>query len=201
LCRVKQENKSNNFTFIKEFILSTKERDRDLEPRINEDIRSHEVLLIDKEGNKVGVVPLKEALEQAREADLDLVEITPNVKPPVCKILDYGKFRFEKEKKEREARKKQKKIETKEIRLQPGIDSHDYGFKLEHIKNFLAHGDKVKITIRFKGRQMAHTELGRDILLRYKADLVEFGVIDSEPVFEGKSMSMLVAPITKKTKQ
>jgi translation initiation factor IF-3 len=201
LCRVKQENKSNNFTFIKEFILSTKERDRDLEPRINEDIRSHEVLLIDKEGNKVGVVPLKEALEQAREADLDLVEISPNVKPPVCKILDYGKFRFEKEKKEREARKKQKKIETKEIRLQPGIDSHDYGFKLEHIKNFLAHGDKVKITIRFKGRQMAHTELGRDILLRYKADLVEFGVIDSEPVFEGKSMSMLVAPITKKTKQ
>ncbi len=199
--RVKQENKSNNFTFIKEFILSTKERDRDLEPRINEDIRSHEVLLIDKEGNKVGVVPLKEALEQAREADLDLVEISPNVKPPVCKILDYGKFRFEKEKKEREARKKQKKIETKEIRLQPGIDSHDYGFKLEHIKNFLAHGDKVKITIRFKGRQMAHTELGRDILLRYKADLVEFGVIDSEPVFEGKSMSMLVAPITKKTKQ
>jgi translation initiation factor IF-3 len=201
LYRVKQENKSNNFTFIKEFILSTKERDRDLEPRINEDIRSHEVLLIDKEGNKVGVVPLKEALEQAREADLDLVEISPNVKPPVCKILDYGKFRFEKEKKEREARKKQKKIETKEIRLQPGIDSHDYGFKLEHIKNFLAHGDKVKITIRFKGRQMAHTELGRDILLRYKADLVEFGVIDSEPVFEGKSMSMLVAPITKKTKQ
>jgi translation initiation factor IF-3 len=201
LCRVKQENKSNNFTFIKEFILSTKERDRDLEPRINEDIRSHEVLLIDKEGNKVGIVPLKEALEQAREADLDLVEISPNVKPPVCKILDYGKFRFEKEKKEREARKKQKKIETKEIRLQPGIDSHDYGFKLEHIKNFLAHGDKVKITIRFKGRQMAHTELGRDILLRYKADLVEFGVIDSEPVFEGKSMSMLVAPITKKTKQ
>lgn len=201
MCRVKQENKSNNFTFIKEFILSTKERDRDLEPRINEDIRSHEVLLIDKEGNKVGVVPLKEALEQAREADLDLVEISPNVKPPVCKILDYGKFRFEKEKKEREARKKQKKIETKEIRLQPGIDSHDYGFKLEHIKNFLAHGDKVKITIRFKGRQMAHTELGRDILLRYKADLVEFGVIDSEPVFEGKSMSMLVAPITKKTKQ
>ena len=146
-------------------------------------------------------MPLKEALEQAREADLDLVEISPNVKPPVCKILDYGKFRFEKEKKEREARKKQKKIETKEIRLQPGIDSHDYGFKLEHIKNFLAHGDKVKITIRFKGRQMAHTELGRDILLRYKADLVEFGVIDSEPVFEGKSMSMLVAPITKKTKQ
>lgn len=201
MCRVKQENKSNNFTFIKEFILSTKERDRDLEPRINEDIRSHEVLLIDKEGNKVGIVPLKEALEQAREADLDLVEISPNVKPPVCKILDYGKFRFEKEKKEREARKKQKKIETKEIRLQPGIDSHDYGFKLEHIKNFLAHGDKVKITIRFKGRQMAHTELGRDILLRYKADLVEFGVIDSEPVFEGKSMSMLVAPITKKTKQ
>lgn len=201
MCRVKQENKSNNFTFIKEFILSTKERDRDLEPRINEDIRSHEVLLIDKEGNKVGIVPLKEALEQAREADLDLVEISPNVKPPVCKILDYGKFRFEKEKKEREAKKKQKKIETKEIRLQPGIDSHDYGFKLEHIKNFLAHGDKVKITIRFKGRQMAHTELGRDILLRYKADLVEFGVIDSEPVFEGKSMSMLVAPITKKTKQ
>ena len=201
MCRVKQENKSNNFTFIKEFILSTKEGDRDLEPRINEDIRSHEVLLIDKEGNKVGIVPLKEALEQAREADLDLVEISPNVKPPVCKILDYGKFRFEKEKKEREARKKQKKIETKEIRLQPGIDSHDYGFKLEHIKNFLAHGDKVKITIRFKGRQMAHTELGRDILLIYKADLVEFGVIDSEPVFEGKSMSMLVAPITKKTKQ
>ncbi len=146
-------------------------------------------------------MPLKEALEQAREADLDLVEISPNVKPPVCKILDYGKFRFEKEKKEREARKKQKKIETKEIRLQPGIDSHDYNFKLEHIKNFLTHGDKVKITIRFKGRQMAHTELGRDILLRYKEDLVEFGVLDSEPVFEGKSMSMLIAPITKKTKQ
>ncbi len=172
-----------------------------MEPRVNEDIRSYEVLLIDKEGNKVGVVPLKDALEQAREADLDLVEISPNVKPPVCKILDYGKFRFEKDKKEREARKKQKKIEIKEIRLQPGIDSHDYEFKLEHIKNFLSHGDKVKITIRFKGRQMAHTDLGRDILLRYKEDLVGIGGIEGEPVFEGKSMSMIVAPITKKTKQ
>lgn len=172
-----------------------------MEPRVNEDIRSHEVLLIDKEGNKVGVVPLKDALEQAREADLDLVEISPNTKPPVCKILDYGRFRFEKEKKEREARKKQKKIETKEIRLQPGIDSHDYSFKLEHIKNFLAHGDKVKITIRFKGRQMAHTDLGRNILLRYKEDLTGIGMVDSEPVFEGKSMSMIIAPMTKKTKQ
>ena len=172
-----------------------------MEPRVNEDIRSHEVLLIDKEGNKVGVVPLKEALEQAREADLDLVEISPNTKPPVCKILDYGRFRFEKEKKEREARKKQKKIETKEIRLQPGIDSHDYSFKLEDIKNFLAHGDKVKITIRFKGRQMAHTDLGRNILLRYKEDLTGIGIVDSEPVFEGKSMSMIIAPMTKKTKQ
>lgn len=172
-----------------------------MEPRVNENIRSHEVLLIDKEGNKVGVVLVKDALEQAKEADLDLVEISPNTKPPVCKILDYGKFRFEKEKKEREAKKKQKKIETKEIRLQPGIDSHDYSFKLEHIKNFLAHGDKVKITIRFKGRQMAHTDLGRDILLRYKEDLIGIGAIEGDPVFEGKSMSMLVAPITKKTKQ
>ena len=192
MCRVKQENKSNNFTFIKEFILSTKERDRDLEPRINEDIRSHEVLLIDKEGNKVGVVPLKEALEQAREADLDLVEISPNVKPPVCKILDYGKFRFEKEKKEREARKKQKKIETKEIRLQPGIDSHDYGFKLEHIKNFLAHGDKVKITLRFRGREMAHMANSKHILDDFAENLSDVATVEKAPKVEGRSMTMFL---------
>ena len=129
MCRVKQENKSNNFTFIKEFILSTKERDRDLEPRINEDIRSHEVLLIDKEGNKVGIVPLKEALEQAREADLDLVEISPNVKPPVCKILDYGKFRFEKEKKLSTGEKKlltnARRILVSEMVLVSGISAEE----------------------------------------------------------------------------
>ncbi len=144
------------------------------------------------------MVPTSEALRRAEEAGLDLVEIVPNAKPPVCKILNYGKYKFELEKKAKEAKKKQQVVKLKEIRLQPKIDKHDYEFKLNHIKNFLSNGDKVKITIRFKGRQMAHMHLGEEVLNQYVNDLKDLCVIEKAPSIEGKTMSMIVAPIQKK---
>lgn len=137
-------------------------------------------------------------MEMAEEAGLDLVEISPNSKPPVCKIINYGKYKFELEKKAKEAKKNQQIIKLKEIRLQPKIDKHDYDFKLEHVKTFLAEGDKVKITIRFRGRQLAHMYLGEEVLKKYEEDLKEFGIIEKAPSVEGKNMSMIVAPLKKK---
>lgn len=146
----------------------------------------------------MGVVPTSEALKRAEEAGLDLVEISPNVRPPVCKILNYGKYKFELEKKTKEAKKKQQIVKLKEIRLQPKIEKHDYEFKLNHIKNFLSNGDKVKITIRFKGRQIAHMHLGEEVLKQYAEDLKDLCIIEKAPVVEGKTMSMIVAPLSKK---
>lgn len=166
--------------------------------RVNHQIRIKEVLLIDQNGTKVGIIPIEEAKRLAQEAFLDLVEIVPTAKPPVCKILDYGKYKFELEKKAKEAKKNQHIVKIKEIRLQPKIDVHDYNFKLNHVKDFLSKGNKVKISVRFRGRQMAHMHLGEETLQQFIEDLKEFGATESKPNLEGKMMSIIIAPLAKK---
>ncbi len=163
-------------------------------PRINDQIRSREVRLIDETGQNVGVVSRFDALERATAAGLDLVEISPDAQPPVVKILDYGKFKYQEQKKAAEARKKQKVVEIKEIKMRPNIDDHDYDVKMRAIRRFFEEGDKVKVTLRFRGREMAHTELGMDLLRRVKADLLEISKVESEPKFEGRQMIMVLAP-------
>ena len=162
--------------------------------RINNRIDAREVRLIDAAGENVGVVPIRQAIMMAEEASLDLVEISPDAKPPVCKILDYGKFKFQEQKKAAEARKKQKVIEIKEIKMRPMIDDHDYDVKMRAIKRFFEEGDKVKITLRFRGREMAHQELGQQLLDRVKKDTVEIAKVESEPRFEGRQIVMVLAP-------
>jgi translation initiation factor IF-3 len=166
--------------------------------RINEQIRVREVRLIDENGEQKGIVPTLEALKMAREQSLDLVEVAPTANPPACKILDYGKYRFEMEKKLRESKKKQKLQELKEIRMQPKIDDHDLDFKSKHVKEFLADGDKVKVTIRFRGRELAHTELGLVVLKDVLSKLGDDYVIEKQPAMEGRFMSMTLAPKAKK---
>jgi len=141
----------------------------------------------------IGVVPIREALERADQAGLDLVEIAPQADPPVCKILDYGKYKYEIQKKKNEARKRQKVIDVKEVKFRPGIDDHDYDVKLRAMKKFLGEGDKVKITLRFRGREMAHQELGAQLLDRVKADLAELSKIEQYPRMEGRQMTMVIA--------
>ena len=166
--------------------------------RINEQIRVREVRLIDDQGEQKGIVPTLEALKMAHELSLDLVEVAPTANPPACKILDYGKYRFEMEKKLRESKKKQKLQELKEIRMQPKIDDHDLDFKSKHVKEFLADGDKVKVTIRFRGRELAHTELGLVVLKDVLSKLGDDYVIEKQPAMEGRFMSMTLAPKAKK---
>lgn len=164
-------------------------------PRANRDIRGvREVQLIDDEGTNRGVVPFAEALQLAEEVGLDLVEIAPNSEPPVCKLLDYGKFRFDQQKKAAEARKKQKTVEVKEVKLRPGIDKHDYETKMKNVKRFFEDGDKVKITLRFRGREMAHQDLGLKLLLKVKEETKEFAKVELEPQLEGRQMIMILAP-------
>jgi translation initiation factor IF-3 len=163
-------------------------------PRTNREIRAREVQLIDAEGQNRGVVDLVEAMRLAEEASLDLVEIVPNANPPVCKILDYGKFRFLEQKKAAEARKKQKIVEIKEIKLRPGIDDHDYETKMKAVMRFLEEGDKVKVTLRFRGREMAHTELGYRLLIKVKAETAAAAKVEAEPSMEGRQMIMVLAP-------
>ncbi|HWW27654.1 MULTISPECIES: translation initiation factor IF-3 [unclassified Caulobacter] len=163
-------------------------------PRINEDIRVPRVLLIDQNGEKQGEMPISAALEAAEEAGLDLVEIVPNANPPVCKILDYGKFKFQEQKKKNEARKRQKIVELKEIKLRPNIDIHDYDVKAKSMHRFFEEGDKVKVTLRFRGREMAHPELGMKLLLKVKADFDEVAKVEYEPRMEGRQMIMILAP-------
>ncbi|MCK4514549.1 MAG: translation initiation factor IF-3 [Spirochaetaceae bacterium] len=166
--------------------------------RINDVIRVREVRLIDDEGNQLGVVPTLKAKELADEKGLDLVEIAPNADPPVCKILDYGKYKFELEKKNRENKKKQKLQELKEIRMQPKIDTHDLEFKTKHVRDFLDKGAKVKVTIRFRGRELAHTDRGRVVLFKV-LDLLDRDVtVDRQPAMEGRFMSMIISTKTKK---
>jgi len=150
--------------------------------------------LIDAEGEQVGVVQIAEALKKADEAGLDLVEISPNAEPPVCRIMDFGKFRYETSKKKAEARKKQKQTQVKEIKFRPGTDIGDYKVKLRKLIEFLEEGDKAKVTLRFRGREMAHQELGRQLLQRVEEDLKEIGVVEQYPRLEGRLMVMVLAP-------
>jgi translation initiation factor IF-3 len=163
-------------------------------PRINQDIRSPRVLLIDQNGEKQGIMPTASALEAAEEAGLDLVEVSPTADPPVCKILDYGKFRFQEQKKKAEARKKQKVVEVKEIKLRPNIDKHDYEVKAKAMHRFFEEGDKVKVTLKFRGREMAHPELGMKLLQQVKTDFEPTTKVEFEPKMEGKQMIMILAP-------
>lgn len=161
---------------------------------MNDDIGSPQVRLIDAEGENRGVVSKVEALELAVDSGLDLVEISPHADPPVCKILDYGKYKYEAQKRKNEARKKQKVIEVKEIKMRPNIDVHDYDVKMRSIQKFLGEGDKVKVTMRFRGREMAHQELGMKVLERVRNDLGEAAKVEQLPKMEGRQMIMVMAP-------
>ena len=162
--------------------------------RINNRIDAREVRLIDAEGQNIGVVPIRQAMMMAEEANLDLVEISPDAKPPVCKILDYGKFKFQEQKKAAEARKKQKVIEIKEIKMRPMIDDHDYDVKMRAIHKFIGEGDKVKVTLRFRGRELSHQQLGMNLLKRVQEDTAEDAKIEAYPRMEGRQMLMVLSP-------
>ena len=163
-------------------------------PPINQEIRATRVLLIDQNGEKQGVMPLSAALEAAEEAGLDLVQIVGNAETPVCKILDYGKHRFQEQKKKAEARKRQKIVELKEIKLRPNIDTHDYEVKAKSMHRFFEECDNVKVTLRFRGREMAHPELGMKLLNKVQADFDEVAKVEYEPRMEGRQMIMILAP-------
>ncbi len=162
--------------------------------RINEAITAREVRLIDQNGEQVGIVPTDEALERAYDAELDLVEIDPNAQPPVCRIMNYGKHKFEQAKRQQAARKKQKQIQVKEVKFRPGTDEGDYQIKLRNLRRFLEDGDKAKVTLRFRGREMAHQELGLQLLGRVEEDLGELCVVDQRPKLEGRQMVMMLSP-------
>ena len=163
-------------------------------PRVNRDIRAVQVQLIDGEGQNRGVVNLADAQRLAEESGLDLVEIVPNASPPVCKILDFGKYRFLEQKKSAEQRKRQKIVEIKEIKLRPGIDDHDYDVKMRSVFRFFEEGDKVKVTLRFRGRELAHQDIGYRLLQRVKSETAEVAKVEAEPLMEGRQMVMVLAP-------
>ena len=164
---------------------------------MNDKIRVPEIRLIDHEGENRGVVDPRDAIRMAEEVGLDLVEISPNAAPPVCKIMDFGKFKYEQQKRESEARKKQKIIEVKEVKFRPGTDTHDYDVKMRNVLKFLEKGDKVKITLRFRGREMAHQNLGRELLERVAEDVKELGKVENMPKMEGRQMIMMIGPVAK----
>lgn len=163
-------------------------------PRINDEIRVPQVRLIDQHGEMQGVLTAREALIRAYDVGLDLVEISPNAVPPVCKILDYGKYKYEQQKKANEARKKQKVVEIKEIKVRPNIDDHDYDVKMRQMKSFISEGDKVKVTLRFRGREMAHQDLGAKVLQRIRDELTETTKVEQFPRMENRQMIMVLAP-------
>ena len=163
-------------------------------PRVNEQIKAEKVRVVNADGEMVGVISKEEGIEIAFEAGLDLVEVSPNADPPVCKVLDYGKYKYEAQKKANEARKKQKVIDVKEIKMRPGIDEHDYQVKMRSVRRFLDEGDKVKMTIRFRGREMAHQELGMKVLDRVREDVDELAKVEQFPKSEGRLMTMVIAP-------
>ncbi|WP_442439564.1 translation initiation factor IF-3 [Pseudoruegeria aquimaris] len=170
---------------------------RDTGPRVNERIRAPEIRLIGADGENIGVVHPAKAMDLAAEAGLDLVEISPNATPPVCKIMDFGKFKYEQQKRESEARKKQKTIEVKEVKFRPNTDTHDYEVKMRNVLKFLNNGDKVKVSLRFRGREMAHQNLGRALLERVAEDVKEIGKVENMPKMEGRQMIMMIGPISK----
>ena len=163
-------------------------------PRINGAIRVPKVRCIDPDGNQLGIIDTRDAIEKAGDFGLDLVEVQPNAAPPVCKILDYGKFKYEAQKRANEARKKQKTIEVKEIKFRPNIDEHDYQVKMRNVSKFLAAGDKVKVTLRFRGREMAHQERGARVLARVREETEEVAKVEAMPKLEGRQMVMVIAP-------
>ncbi|UAX00021.1 translation initiation factor IF-3 [Halopseudomonas nanhaiensis] len=167
-------------------------------PPINENITAREVRLIGAEGEQIGVVSIQEAMAAAEEAKLDLVEISPDAAPPVCRIMDYGKHLFEKKKQQAVARKNQKQIQIKEIKFRPGTEEGDYQVKLRNLIRFLSEGDKAKVSLRFRGREMAHQELGMELLKRVEADLAEYGTVEQHPKMEGRQLMMVIAPKKKK---
>lgn len=168
---------------------------------MNERIRAREVRVIDDEGQQIGVLAPFEALKKAREKGLDLVEISPTANPPVCRIMDYGKFLYEQEKKERAAKKKQKVITVKEVKFSVNVDEHDYEFKKNNVIRFLGEGDKVKASLRFRGREMAHTRLGRNVLERLVTDVGDRGIVEFRPRMEGNTMHLILAPAKSKESQ
>ena len=171
-----------------------------LDYQVNEEIRDKEVRLISDTGEQLGIVTAEQALEAAYERELDLVKIAPNSTPPVCKIMDYGKYRFEQSKREKEVKKNQRTIEVKEVRMSPGIDVNDFNVKLRNAQKFLKDGDRVKVTVRFRGREMAHTNIGEELLQRFAEACSEFAVMDKNPKLEGRHMNMFLSPKLNKTK-
>ncbi|MGH6931692.1 MAG: translation initiation factor IF-3 [Dongiaceae bacterium] len=163
-------------------------------PRVNAQINVPTVRLVKEDGTMVGITAIREALRMAEEAGLDLVEVSPNAEPPVCKILDFGKFKYEIQKKKNEARKKQKVIEVKEIKLRPGIDEHDYQVKMRSVARFLTEGDKVKVTMRYRGREMVHSEIGAQVLERVRVEFDNRAKVEQNPRLEGRQMIMVLAP-------
>jgi translation initiation factor IF-3 len=162
---------------------------------VNDRVRAPEVRLVGPDGAQIGIVTIQEALRRAQELDLDLVEVAPNAAPPVCRIMDYGKFKYERDVRQKEARKRQARVEVKEIKMRPKIDRHDYQIKKGHVERFLKTGARVKVTIMFRGREMAHTELGRRLLDRLTEDLQELANVESFPKLDGRNMIMVMAPV------
>ena len=172
-----------------------------MEHQINEDIRDKEVRLISAEGEQLGVMSARAALEIAMEQELDLVKISPNANPPVCKIMDYGKYRFEQSKRDKEAKKNQRVMEVKEVRMSPGIDVNDFNVKLRNAQKFLAEGNRVKIAVRFRGREMAHTDIGEGLLTKFAEGCAEVATVDKNPKMEGRHMIMFLSPKAKDSKK
>ena len=164
-------------------------------PKANEKIRALDVQVIGSSGGNLGTLPLKKAIELAKEEGLDLIEISPNANPPVCKIMDMGKYKYDLQKKANLAKKKQKTVSLKEIKLRPGTETHDYNFKIKNAKKFIVKGDKVKFTVKFKGREMQHVQLGKDLMNRIIEDIKDVAKIESHPKFEGRQMVMIIQPI------
>ena len=163
-------------------------------PKANERIKALDVQVIGSEGNNLGVMQLKKAIQMAKDEGLDLIEISPNANPPVCKIMDMGKYKYDLQKKANQAKKKQKIVSLKEIKLRPGTEIHDYNFKIKNAKKFISKGDKVKFTVKFKGREMQHIELGKDLMKRIIEDTKDIGKVETHPKFEGRQMIMIIQP-------
>lgn len=172
-----------------------------MDHQINEEIRDREVRLISAEGEQLGVMSSRAALEIAAQKELDLVKISPNARPPVCKLMDYGKYRFEQAKREKEAKKNQHVVEVKEVRMSPGIDVNDFNVKLRNAQKFLADGDRVKVTVRFRGREMAHTNIGERLLLKFAEQCSEIANVDKNPKLDGRHMAMFLSPKVSKAPQ
>ena len=170
-------------------------RTKDKGPKSNNRINSPEVQVIASNGENLGILNTNEAIAMAKEEGLDLIEIAPNAKPPVCKIIDMGKYKYDAQKKANKAKKKQKKIEIKEIKLRPVTETHDYQFKIKHAQKFISKGDKVKFTIRFKGRELQHSHLGNDLMNKIKEDMKDIGKVELDPKFDGKQMIMVIQPL------